>query len=100
MKPVIRAEALSDGQMAACEVSGHEVLVCRVGGELYAVADRCSHARQRLSTGRLRGFEITCPLHGARFDVRDGRCLSPPANCPITTFAVTVEDGCVVVAGE
>ena len=97
---MVATSELGDGQMVACQVDGVEVLVCRVRGEYYAVADLCSHARQALSKGRLRGTEVTCPLHGARFDVRDGRCLAKPAIKPIATFAVAVEDGNVYVRVE
>ena len=84
--------------MVVCQVDGADVLVCRIGDEYFAVADECSHARQALSTGKLRGCEITCPLHGARFDVRDGRCLARPATRPIATYAVMVRDGQVFVS--
>ena len=97
MKPVISVTALDDGEMAACDVDGVSVLVCRVEGQHFAVANQCSHARQLLSNGRLRGFEITCPLHGARFDVRDGKCLAAPASQPIKSFPVTLEAGKVHV---
>ena len=97
MTPVIAQSELADGEMYTCEVDGVDVLLCRVDGEYYAVVDHCSHATQKLSTGRLRGFEVTCPLHGARFDVRDGRCLAAPASQPIKTIPVTLEGGKVNV---
>ncbi len=97
MEPVVAQSELADGEMHACQVNGVDVLLCRVDGEYYAVADRCSHATQKLSVGRLRGHEVTCPLHGARFDVRDGRCLAAPASRPIKTFPVTLEGGKVNV---
>ena len=97
MTPVVAQSDMADGEMHACEVDGVDVLLCRVDGEYYAVVDHCSHATQKLSAGRLRGFEVTCPLHGARFDVRDGRCLAAPASQPIRTIPVTLEGGKVNV---
>lgn len=97
MKPVASQAELADGEMIARNVDGVDVLLCRVDGEYYAVSNRCSHASQVLVTGRLRGHEINCPLHGARFDVRDGRCLAAPAVRPIKTFPVTLEGGRVHV---
>ena len=88
---------LGEGEMAAAEIDGVPVLVCHVEGQFYATVNRCTHARQLLSEGRLRGFEITCPLHGARFDVRNGACLSPPASRPVPTLPVELEGGKVYV---
>jgi len=102
MKPVLSASALREGEMTACEVDGVSVLVCRVNGAFHAVANRCSHARQVLTEGKLNGHELTCPLHGARFDVRTGRHLAPPATEPIKTFPVSVQGDqiCVEVTQE
>ncbi len=97
MTPVASQADLSDGEMIACNVDGVDVLLCRVDGEYYAVSNRCSHAQQVLVTGKLRGHVINCPLHGARFDVRDGRCLAAPASQPIKTFPVTLQGGKVNV---
>lgn len=90
--------ALRDGETRSCRIDGTEVLVCRVDGRYFAVGGRCSHAGQRLAGGRLRGFELACPLHGAAFDVRDGRCLRAPASAGIETYPVLIEGGKVHVA--
>lgn len=79
--------------MCARTVDGVDVLLCQVEGNYYAMHNQCSHARQKLSHGRLRGFEVVCPLHGARFDVRSGACTAPPAARAITTFPVQLEGG-------
>jgi len=71
--------------------------VCNVGGEYFAVADVCTHDRGPLGEGRLRGTVIECPRHGARFDVRDGAVLAPPAVRPLPTYPVLVRDGVVDV---
>jgi len=89
--------ALGEGKTMAAKVDGVDVLVCNVEGQYYAVHGQCSHARQALSSGRLRGHSIICPLHGARFDVRSGDCLAAPAQRPIQTFPVTLEGGKVWV---
>ena len=69
----------------------------KVGDEIFCTANLCTHAEAFLSDGYLEGFEIECPLHGARFDVRDGRVLCQPADKDIATYAVKVEDGAVYV---
>ena len=83
--------------MCAHTVEGVDVLICQVEGNFYALHNQCSHARQKLSQGRLRGFEVICPLHGARFDVRSGEVTSAPAARPVTSFPVTLEGGKVHV---
>jgi 3-phenylpropionate/trans-cinnamate dioxygenase ferredoxin subunit len=67
---------------------GQRVVVCRAGGQLYALLDRCPHASEPLSGGRLRGFALECPYHGGRLDVRDGRPLAPPIRRPGQVLAV------------
>ena len=85
--------ALAEGEMLACKVAGEEVLICHVEGQFYAVSNLCSHAGQKLSGGRLRGFEVSCPLHRARFDVRSGVALGAPATEALKRYEVTLADG-------
>ncbi len=96
-EPVIPIAQLDEGEMIGATVNGVDILVCHVEGQFYATSATCSHARQKLTEGRLRGFEVSCPLHGARFDVRSGACTAPPASRAIKTFPVTLEGGKVQV---
>jgi len=80
---------LAEGEMRCFpDVDTDGVLVCRVDGDLYAVEDNCSHADQKLSEGRFRRGMITCPKHGAAFDVRDGSHQSPPAYTGVATYEI------------
>ncbi len=89
---------LADGEIHACEAGDFDVMVCRVAGQLYAIEDLCSHAETTLSDGRLIGYQVTCPLHGAQFDVRDGTHQSPPAYSGVASFPVTEDaDGIATV---
>ena len=89
---------LADGQLRCFEDVGSDgIVVCRVAGELYALDDNCSHADTPLSEGRLRGFGLTCPLHGASFDVRDGSHSGPPAWEGVSCHAIDEVDGVAVV---
>ena len=90
--------ALRDGQMMVLRVGGQEVLLCRVDGRFHALANRCSHAGQALHTGRLDGHEVVCPLHGARFDVRDGRCSKGPGGAGVPRYRVVLEHGKVYIS--
>jgi 3-phenylpropionate/trans-cinnamate dioxygenase ferredoxin subunit len=89
--------ALAPGRMTTCQLGDTKVLLCNVGGVFYAVEDRCSHAAVPLSRGSLDGFEVECPFHGARFDVRSGRALCPPAREPIAVFDVETSAGGVEI---
>jgi len=95
--PTISIAALGEGETIVVRAGGAEVLLCNVQGQFYAVDAQCSHARQTLATGRLRGYQISCPLHGARFDVRTGACTAAPATRPIRSFPVFIEGGKVCV---
>lgn len=64
--------------MKHVEVSGREIAIANVNGKFYAIDDRCGHMSARLSAGGLRGNIVTCPQHGAQFDVTTGKKLSEP----------------------
>ena len=92
-KPLITSIPLAElpeGSMRACQVEGREILVCRTKVGIFAVDNICTHAYARLNEGRLRGTRLICPLHGASFDVREGRVLAPPATRALATYAVEV----------
>lgn len=89
--------ALADGQMMSCVAGTTNILICRVQGSLYAIEDRCSHADVVLSTGLLQGHIVTCPRHGARFDVRDGSHAGPPAHTGVESFDISNTDSGIAV---
>ena len=74
-----------------------ELAVFKVDGVFYALAASCSHERASLLLGQVKGTEVSCPLHGARFDLATGRHLSLPAVRPVKSYAVKVENGKVYV---
>ena len=67
------------------------VAIFNVDGEFHAVENRCTHVGGSLGNGRLSGSTVTCPLHGATFDVTTGEFLSPPADDPVESYDVEVE---------
>ena len=91
---------LDNGELTTCEVGDLEILLCRVDGRLYAIEDNCSHAHTPLSEGRLSGFQVNCPLHGASFDVRDGTHSGPPAYTGVRCFEIVEDDSGVTVKIE
>ena len=79
------------------EVTAAPIAVFNLDGSLYALEDRCSHEDFELSAGHFDPAEgsVECVLHGARFDVRDGRALCAPAYEPVAKFPVRNTDGVV-----
>lgn len=94
--PFTKVGSLSEvppGTAKVYEVGDRAIAVCNVDGELYAVDDVCTHDEGSLDQGELEGFEIECPRHSARFDVRTGKVTALPAVLPIDTFPVRVDGG-------
>jgi 3-phenylpropionate/trans-cinnamate dioxygenase ferredoxin component len=79
------------------EIEDRFVVVFHVDGRFYAMDDECTHDGGPLGDGALNGFEITCPRHGAKFDIRDGRVLSMPAVRNTPAHEVKVEGNEVFV---
>ena len=88
---------VSPGQVVLAEVDGERVALVNVEGELYAVADECTHAGCSLSEGDVDGRMLVCPCHGSEFDVTTGEPASPPAYEPVATYAVRVDGDDVLV---
>ena len=87
------ASAVPEGALKLMQAGPMPVLVTRVEGELYAIANTCSHAGGPLDEGTLDGDVVTCPWHGSRFCVRDGRVEGGPATFPQPQLAVRERDG-------
>lgn len=79
---------LEVGEMTAVAINDRRILVCHTRDGVFAIDDRCSHADAHLCEGRLRGLRVTCPLHGAAFDVRSGAVLKGPARQPVRSYPV------------
>jgi nitrite reductase/ring-hydroxylating ferredoxin subunit len=91
---------LREGRMRACVLDGRDIVICHTHAGIFALDNVCTHAYARLSEGRLRGTRIICPLHGACFDVRDGRVLGAPAERPLAAHPVRIAGAVVEVAIE
>jgi nitrite reductase/ring-hydroxylating ferredoxin subunit len=97
-QPALPLAEIPQGGMRAVTLGGREIAICHTRDGVYAVDNICTHAHARMCEGRLRATRIVCPLHGASFDIRDGKVLGPPAMVPLPTFRVRVVDGTVEVA--
>ena len=95
-EPIIADAELWDGDMTARRVDGHDLLLVRHNGVVYAYENRCAHLGVALSEGRLDGYVLTCRAHHWQYDVRSGSGVNPATAC-LTSFAVKIEDGKVFV---
>jgi len=89
--------SLQAGKPVRIEQNGVSICVARVGDEVFAINDVCSHSDASLSEGDITDFKIECWLHGAEFDLRTGEALTPPAVAPVKTYSVTVDGDSVKV---
>ena len=89
--------SLLEGKPVKVEKNGHTICVARVGNEVFAVDDTCSHSDASLSEGDVTDFKIECWLHGAEFDLRTGEALTPPAVAPINVYPVSVDGDSVTI---
>jgi nitrite reductase/ring-hydroxylating ferredoxin subunit len=97
---VAKLSELQPGQLRRVEVDGTPICLANVDGAIYAVAERCSHAGGPLAEGALDRNIITCPWHGAMFDVTSGEVAGPPADAFVAAYDVKVEGDVVRVAVE
>ncbi len=100
MAEFVKAIAKSDlaaGHGAVVELQGKKIAIFNVDGAFYAMDDTCTHAGGPLSEGELDGTVVTCPWHGARFDVNTGGLQGPPAPDGVRSYEVKTEGEDVLV---
>jgi naphthalene 1,2-dioxygenase system ferredoxin subunit len=81
---------LTDGEVLGVEVAGRSIALYAADDGIFATDNICTHAYACLSDGWLDGDVIECPLHAARFDIRTGKVLDPPATDDLKTYPVRV----------
>ena len=96
-QPLLALADVARGRMRSCRVGERELVVCHTRDGVFALDNVCTHAFARMSEGYLKGTRLTCPLHGASFDVRTGTVLGGPATIPLTTYPTRVVSGMVEV---
>lgn len=79
------------------EIDSKPIVIINLAGKLFAVGDVCTHDNGPAGDGELDGYELICPRHGARFDIRSGKATRAPAFTDIPSFPVRVEDGKVFI---
>jgi 3-phenylpropionate/trans-cinnamate dioxygenase ferredoxin subunit len=99
---VCALEELPDGSARRFVVDGVAVAVVRIGDDVYAIGDVCSHANVSLSDGEVwcEERELECPKHGSAFHLETGEPSTLPATQPVPVYDATVVDGRIVVSAR
>ena len=88
---VATVDDILPGQAKLVEVQGNEIAIFNLAGSYHAIDNSCTHVGGPLCEGKIDGREVTCPWHGATFDITTGQALGPPAFEPATCYEVRVE---------
>ncbi|HEY0941860.1 MAG TPA: non-heme iron oxygenase ferredoxin subunit [Steroidobacter sp.] len=99
--PVAPAASIPPGDYAQTEIDARLVAVFNIDGKFYAIDDLCTHDGGELAGGAVEGDVVICPRHGARFCLRTGAALTPPAYEPVRTYQTRVtDDGMVEIQAD
>jgi 3-phenylpropionate/trans-cinnamate dioxygenase ferredoxin subunit len=98
--PVAPAASIAPGDYAQIEIDAQLIAVFNIHGTFYAIDDLCTHDGGELAGGAVEGDVVICPRHGARFCLRTGAALTPPAYEPVRTYETRVNDGIVEIRSD
>ena len=88
---VAKTSEIGPGEAKCVQVKGQAIALFNIDGTFYAIDDTCTHQGGPLSEGEIEGTTVTCPWHGAQFDVTSGQVLSPPAPSGVKSYKVTIQ---------
>ena len=94
---VAESKDIEASSMKAVDVAGEKVCIINIEGNYYAIGNICTHVGGPLDEGTLEGYEVECPWHGSKFDVRTGEPTKPPARQSVPTYEVKLEGNNILV---
>jgi nitrite reductase/ring-hydroxylating ferredoxin subunit len=94
---VAETKDIQPSTMKGVDLAGERVCIVNVEGNYYAIGNICTHVGGPLNEGTLEGYEVECPWHGSKFDVRTGEATKPPARQAVPKYEVKVEDNNILV---
>ncbi len=92
------ASVVPDHEGRCVHLNGEDIAVFNLGGDFFAVADRCPHGQASLAEGWVENGEVECPLHQSRFNLATGEVQCPPARDNVRAYKVRLEGGVVMVS--
>jgi len=90
-REVAKFGEIADGEAKLVEVDDKEIALFNSGGKFFAIDNECTHVGGPLCEGELDGRTVTCPWHGAEFDITTGEVLAPPAEENVGCYKVVVD---------
>ena len=94
---VAETKDIQSSTMKAIDLAGERICIVNAEGNYYAIGNVCTHVGGPLNEGTLEGYDVECPWHGSKFDVRTGEPTKPPARQAVSTYEVKVEDNNILV---
>ena len=94
---VAETKDIPPSHMREVEVEGQSICIANVGGKYYAIGSICTHEGGPLADGTLDGYEVECPWHNSRFDIRTGEVKSPPASEPEPAYEVQINGNDILI---
>ena len=94
---VAESREIGPSSMKAVEVDGEKVCVINAEGNYYAIGNVCTHVGGPLDEGTLEGFEVECPWHGSKFDIKTGEPTKPPATRAVPKYDVKIDGNNILV---
>jgi nitrite reductase/ring-hydroxylating ferredoxin subunit len=94
---VAETKDIQPSNMKAFELAGEKICIVNVEGNYYALGNVCTHVGGPLDEGTLEGYEVECPWHGSKFDVRTGEPTKPPARQAVPKYEVKIEENDILV---
>lgn len=94
---VVPASELPNGERLFVEIADRPLVIFNIAGQFFSIGDVCSHDDGPVGEGDINGYNITCPRHGAEFDIRTGKVMQMPAVVDIPAYPVRVVDGMIQV---
>ena len=97
---ITQLDALPRDRGVRVTIGENRIAMFRVGDDVYAIGDRCSHAEASLAEGEVWDLTVECPRHGSEFDLNTGEPRALPATVPVPVYPVSIEDGVVYLELE
>ena len=94
---VAETKDIQSSQMKELQINGEDVCIANVDGKYYAIGNVCTHEGGPLADGILEGYEVECPWHQSKFDVRTGEVTNPPASESEPTYEIKVDGNSILV---